>query len=248
MVQSPSWEANRFSASQEIPRISRNPKVHYCTHKWPPPVPILSQLDPVPTPTSQFLKIHFNIIFPSMLGSPMWSLSLRIAQQNPVYASPLPIRAKCPAHLILLDFITRKILGEEYRSLRSSLCSFRHSPIILSLLGPNTLVNTLYSNTLSLRSSFSVSLTRFDQSRYRPGVAQRIPGSYGSQITLQRHRIVVRLSALRTGRLYPQEILLILISVRGWVDPRSIVRSEGFYVNEKFQWHQLGSNQRPSDM
>jgi len=47
MVQSPSWEANWFAASQEIPHISRNPKVHYRTHDRPPHVSILGQPNPV---------------------------------------------------------------------------------------------------------------------------------------------------------------------------------------------------------
>ena len=73
MVQSPSWEANWFAASQETPRISRNPKVHYRTHKRPPPVSILGQPNPVhyTHPTSWrsilILSTHLHLGLPSGL-------------------------------------------------------------------------------------------------------------------------------------------------------------------------------------
>ena len=102
MVQSPSWEANWSAASQEIPHILWNPKVHYRTHKRPPPVPILGQPNAVHIPTSLLLEIHLNIIHPSTPSSPQWSLFLRFPHQDPIHPLSSPIRATCPAHLILL--------------------------------------------------------------------------------------------------------------------------------------------------
>ena len=93
------------------------------------------------------LSSHLRLGIPSVL-------SLRFPHQNPVCIPPLPIRATCPAHLTLLDLITRKIFCEECSS---SLCSRLHLPVTSSLLGPNILLNTLFSNTLSLPSFFNVS-------------------------------------------------------------------------------------------
>jgi len=76
--QSP-WEANRFAASQEIPRILWKPKAHYRTHKCPLALPILSN-----NPISHFLEIKLYIVLPSTPRSPKWFL-----HQNSVYASHL---------------------------------------------------------------------------------------------------------------------------------------------------------------
>ena len=88
MVQSSSWEANWFAASQETPRILWNPKVHYRTHKRPPPVPILGQPNPAHIPTSHLLEIHPNIIHPSTPRSPQWSPPLLFPPPRP-YTPPL---------------------------------------------------------------------------------------------------------------------------------------------------------------
>jgi hypothetical protein len=141
--QSPSVEASRFSASQEIPRILWNPNVHYRIYKCPSPVYPEVQRS-IPCPTSHFLKIDLNIILPSTRRSSKWPLSLRFPRQNRVYTSTLPHSATCPAHLILLELITRTILGKEDRSLSSSLCSFLHFLVAVSHLVPNILLSTLF--------------------------------------------------------------------------------------------------------
>jgi hypothetical protein len=60
----PSSEAANCAATQELPSILRNLRVHYHVHKSPPLVPTLSQIDPVHTTPSYLSKIHFKIVHP----------------------------------------------------------------------------------------------------------------------------------------------------------------------------------------
>jgi hypothetical protein len=90
MEQSPSWEANWFVASQEIPRVLWNPKVHHRTQKRPLPVPILSQPNPVHTPTIHFLKVHPNIILPPTPGSPQRYIRCNYSLKLDTYHHSVP--------------------------------------------------------------------------------------------------------------------------------------------------------------
>jgi hypothetical protein len=122
---------------------------------------LIQSIPPHPTSLRSILILssHLHLGLPS-------GLLLSGFPTKALYATQLsPIHATCPAHLSLRDLITQMIFGEEYRAQSSLLCSLLHSPVTLSLLGPNILLSTLFSKTLSLHSSLNVSNQVSDPSK-----------------------------------------------------------------------------------
>jgi hypothetical protein len=132
------------------PEVSSPNSQDLSTYKYPEPDPsrshhpILSLQDP------PILSTHLRLGLPSGLFPSGFST-------NDLYVVVFSsIRATCPTHLILIDFIILIVLGEEYKSRSSSLCSFLYPPVISNLNGPDILLSTLFSNTLILCSSLKV--------------------------------------------------------------------------------------------
>jgi hypothetical protein len=99
---------------KKYPAFLWNPKVHYRVQTSPPLDPILSQLKPV-RPIDPYLpNVHLNVILPPTPRSSQWFLAFGPPNQNSVNISLLPMRATCPAHLILLDLITLTILHSQF--------------------------------------------------------------------------------------------------------------------------------------
>jgi hypothetical protein len=113
------WKANSSSADQEFPHILWNRQVYYRAQNNTPPVPILSQINPVQTPF-HFLMTHFNIFLPS--NSRLSNRPLSLMFPTKTLYTPLlsPVHASCPAHFIFLNIITRITFSEHYRTQISS--------------------------------------------------------------------------------------------------------------------------------
>jgi hypothetical protein len=107
MEHSPSWEAISHSDSQKLPRLLRNPKVHYRVHKIPPPVQILSQMNPVHTHSHPIcLRSILMLLSHVRLGLPTGHFSSGFPTNILYIFHIFPMHATCPVHLKLLDFIT----------------------------------------------------------------------------------------------------------------------------------------------
>ena len=189
MVQSPSSVANWFAASQEIPRISRNPKIHYRTHKRPPPVSILGQ-PKYPHPTSWrsilILSTHLRLglhsgLFP--FGFPPKTLYTPLSS---------PIRATCPAQFFLeCEMFGQNFLEKIKTGILCSTFFFSDYHAIYEIMWKNS-VQPERPQVMRMRISCWISKAKYTNSEYIT------PIGYSPKQRLHQHLSMLRLLHCRS--------------------------------------------------
>jgi hypothetical protein len=156
MELSPSWEAANCAATEELPSILWNPKVHYRVHEGSPLVPILTQINPVRTTPSYLSKIHFIIVHSPTSWSSKWSVSFWPSHQNSICIPILPHSCYRPSASHPPDLIFLITLGEEYKLWSSSLCimSLHLSLVQIFSLAPCSQTPSVYVLPLILKTKF----------------------------------------------------------------------------------------------
>jgi len=154
MEQGPSWEANSHSASQQIPRLLWNWKVHYRLHENMLLVLSWARFTFQP----YFPKIHSDIIFQSTPSLQMVSFPQVFRSKSCTHLSSLPwVYLSRPSHP---PWLITPICREAFKLWSSSPCSLLQPPATSSLLGPNILLSTMFSSTLSLYDIHSATMVR----------------------------------------------------------------------------------------
>jgi len=137
------WQASRFSVSQDISPILLKLKFHYCVYKKPPTVSWDRQILSTASHTISLRSILISCFY-LLQGLPS------DFPTKPLCASLLPhTHATRSVYLILLHSVTQRILSEEYKTCSSSLCRFLQVPLMYFPLGLIMSLSIVFSNTCS---------------------------------------------------------------------------------------------------
>jgi len=121
--------------------------------------PCHEPVNPVHTLTAFAFKLYLSTVLPSA-RSPKWSLPFRFTDENvaQIYNFSHPCYMPCPSDSTWL-MISLVVYGEDYKLWSPSLYKFLHYPVTFSLLVPNILLSTLFSDTFNFCSSLRVTTT-----------------------------------------------------------------------------------------
>ena len=193
------------SGTHKIPHVLWNVEIHFRVHNSSPPDPKRSQMNPVHAHQTHF-KIH-------LLFSHLHHLT------NLYFSSPL----FCPTHVTLHDLIT-PTLDCFFTYYYNPVWCVKTNSSLENVPSETEIPFTLLHHYFNKDCRCNITACwKVKQSHYRPGQVLRVEAPIFWD---NRHMKVVRCQSYAPAAFHPHEIFLILISVRGWVDPTATARPE----------------------